>query len=94
MSHHTRLTTALVLFVTALLSWSLPTAEPDAVGLSPGKLDRLKPALQTLVDDGKIPGGIAMVARRARLRMLPRSAAGTWKARSRSPWTRSSRSPR
>ena len=42
-------------------------AEPDAVGLSPGKLDRLKPALQKLVNDGKIPGGVAVVAPRGKV---------------------------
>ena len=68
MSHHTRLTTSLVLFVTAFAqAGELPTAEPDAVGLSPGKLDRLKPALQKLVDDGKIPGGVAVVAHRGKV---------------------------
>ena len=64
MCHRTRLITSLVLFVTAFAqAGELPTAQPDAVGLSPGKLDRLKPALQKLVDDGKIPGGVAVVAR-------------------------------
>ncbi|MGZ3489338.1 MAG: serine hydrolase, partial [Isosphaeraceae bacterium] len=68
MSHHTRLTTSLVLFVTAFAqAGELPTAEPDAIGLSPGKLDRLKPALRKLVDDGKIPGGVAVVARRGKV---------------------------
>jgi Protein of unknown function (DUF4038) len=66
--HRTRLITSLVLFVTAFAqAGELPTAQPDAVGLSPGKLDRLKPALQKLVDDGKIPGGVAVVARRGKV---------------------------
>src|SRR5271157_5916591 len=68
MSHRTRLITSLVLFVTAFAqAGELPTAEPEAVGLSPGKLDRLKPALQKLVDDGKIAGGVAVVARRGKV---------------------------
>ena len=41
MSHRTRLITSLVLFVTAFAqAGELPTAEPEEVGLSPGKLDR------------------------------------------------------
>ncbi len=68
MSHRTRLITSLVLFVTAFAqAGELPRAQPDAVGLSPGKLDRLQPALQKLVDDGKIPGGVDVVARRGKV---------------------------
>ncbi len=68
MSHRTRSITSLVLFVTAFAqAGELPRAEPDAVGLSPAKLDRLKPALQKLVDDGKIAGGVAVVARQGKV---------------------------
>ena len=45
----------------------LPKAEPDAVGLSAGKLAELKPALQKLVDEGKIPGGVVVVARHGKV---------------------------
>src|SRR5262249_8210050 len=41
----------------------LPRAEPGAVGLSAGKVAGLKPSLQRLVDEGKIPGGVALVVR-------------------------------
>src|SRR5689334_23241041 len=45
----------------------LPRVEPEAVGLSTGKLAELKPALQKLVDEGKIPGGVVMVARHGKV---------------------------
>src|SRR4051812_37935657 len=45
----------------------LPRSEPEAVGLSAGKLAELKPALQKLVDDGKIAGGVALVARHGKV---------------------------
>jgi CubicO group peptidase (beta-lactamase class C family) len=41
----------------------LPRAVPEAVGLSADKLANLKPSLQSLVDEGKIAGGVALVAR-------------------------------
>src|SRR5208283_5942365 len=53
MRHHTRLITSLVLFITAFAqAGELQTAGPEAVGLSPSKLDRLTPALQNPVDEG------------------------------------------
>jgi CubicO group peptidase (beta-lactamase class C family) len=45
----------------------LPKSEPAGVGLSAEKLRDLKPALQKLVDDGKIPGGVAVVARHGKV---------------------------
>jgi CubicO group peptidase (beta-lactamase class C family) len=45
----------------------LPKAEPDAVGLSAGKLAELTPALRKLVDDGKNPGGVVVVARHGKV---------------------------
>jgi CubicO group peptidase (beta-lactamase class C family) len=61
------LLTTLVLVLLArpgsLSAGELPTAQPEAVGLSPAKLAELTPALQKLVDDGKIPGAVALVAR-------------------------------
>src|SRR5690348_13933014 len=41
----------------------LPRAEPEAVGLSAGKMAELEPSLQRLVDEGKVPGGVALVVR-------------------------------
>lgn len=48
----------------------LPRAEPDAVGLSADRLARLTDALQDYVDDGKLAGGVALVARRGRVAYL------------------------
>ena len=45
----------------------LPVAKPEAVGLSAAKLAGLTPALQKLVDDGKIAGGVAQIARRGKV---------------------------
>jgi CubicO group peptidase (beta-lactamase class C family) len=45
----------------------LPTCKPESVGLSFPKLDELKLGLQKLVDDGKIPGALALVARHGKI---------------------------
>jgi CubicO group peptidase (beta-lactamase class C family) len=45
----------------------LPRAEPGEVGLAAGRLADLKPSLQRLVDEGKIPGGVALVARHGKV---------------------------
>ena len=42
-------------------------AAPEAVGLSAEKLAGVKPGLQKLVDDGKIPGGVALIARHGKV---------------------------
>ncbi len=48
----------------------LPRAQPDAVGLSAERLARLTDAMQGYVDDGKIAGGVVLVARRGRVAYL------------------------
>src|SRR5262249_43941323 len=45
----------------------LPTAKPESVGLPPPKLAELTTGLQKLVDDGKIAGGVASVARHGKI---------------------------
>jgi CubicO group peptidase (beta-lactamase class C family) len=45
----------------------LPNADPSDVGLSAQRLAKIQPALQKLVSDGKIPGGVAVVARRGKV---------------------------
>jgi CubicO group peptidase (beta-lactamase class C family) len=45
----------------------LPKAEPEEVGLSAAKLAELRPSLQRLVDGGKVPGGVAVVARHGKV---------------------------
>jgi hypothetical protein len=45
----------------------LPRAEPEAVGMSGPRLDRLTDALEQYVEDGRLAGGVARVARRGRV---------------------------
>ena len=80
-SHLAPLLTLLLLSL-ASIAWGgeLPRAEPEAVGLSAGKLAELKPALQKLVDEGKIPGGLSWLRGMARWPTRPRSATATWPA--------------
>ena len=45
----------------------LPRVNPEEVGLSAATMAGLKPALQKLVDEGKIPGGVAMTVRHGKV---------------------------
>jgi len=45
----------------------LPTAKPEKVGLSSDRLDRIKPVMQSYVDNNKLPGLITMVARKGKI---------------------------
>ena len=45
----------------------LPTAKPEDVGLSSTRLDRIKPVIQSYVDQGKLAGLITMVARQGKV---------------------------
>ena len=60
---------ALLLFAiaTGAIAQGFPTARPEAVGMSSTKLQALKAALQTEVDQGKFPGAIVMIARDGKL---------------------------
>ena len=42
---------------------SLVTASPEAVGLSSERLERISDAIQKSVNDGRIAGGVSLVAR-------------------------------
>src|SRR5262245_7501253 len=59
------------LFCTAALQAAtpdpLPRARPEAVGLSSSRLAQLTPVLQSYVDDKKLAGSVALVARRGKL---------------------------
>jgi CubicO group peptidase (beta-lactamase class C family) len=57
----------LVLLPGAAGAGELPSAPPGEVGLSAEKLAKLTPALERLVEDGKIPGGVVLVARRGKV---------------------------
>ncbi len=61
-------TLALILLaIPAHTAEDLPTAEPEAVGLSGTRLDRLTEAMEAYVDDGALAGAVVMVARRGRV---------------------------
>ena len=45
----------------------LPRAVPEDVGMSAARLERITPAMQRWVDEGKIPGALTMIAREGRL---------------------------
>ncbi|GGJ09157.1 serine hydrolase domain-containing protein [Neoroseomonas lacus] len=46
---------------------ALPTARPEAVGMSSARLARIRPALEREVAEGRFPGGVVAVARDGRL---------------------------
>ncbi len=56
-----------LVFVCGLHAGELPRCQPEVVGLRSPALDELAPALQKLVDDGKIPGAVALVARHGKI---------------------------
>jgi CubicO group peptidase (beta-lactamase class C family) len=61
----------LTLFCTAALQAAtpdpLPRARPEDVGLSSSRLAQLTPVLQSYVDENKVAGSVALVARRGKL---------------------------
>ena len=46
---------------------ALPMAEPESVGLSSERLKRIGVGMRRLIDDGKIPGTVSLVARRGKV---------------------------
>jgi CubicO group peptidase (beta-lactamase class C family) len=48
----------------------VPVADPEAVGLSAEVLGEVKPALEAMVEEGKVAGGVALVARRGAIAMI------------------------
>jgi CubicO group peptidase (beta-lactamase class C family) len=57
----------LVAATAAALAQPLPTASPEAVGMSSARLARIGQVFGRYVDEGKLPGIVAMVARNGRL---------------------------
>ena len=57
---------ALVVCLTAAAQ-ELPTAQPESVGLSPERLERIAATVQRTVDDKRIAGAVTLVARRGRV---------------------------
>jgi CubicO group peptidase (beta-lactamase class C family) len=45
----------------------LPTAAPEEIGLSPGRLDRLSQVMRGEIERGRVPGAVALIARRGRV---------------------------
>lgn len=58
---------AIIVFVSVSRGGELPTSKPAAVDLSAERLETLKPELQKLVNEGKIPGAVALVARHGKV---------------------------
>lgn len=56
-----------LLFATSLTAQELPSATPEAVGMSSERLARLSTALEAYVDHGRIPGAVAMVLRHGKV---------------------------
>src|SRR5689334_17588954 len=46
---------------------SLPSAKPEAVGLSSARLDRLAKAIKQDVDHGRMPGAVVAITRKGKL---------------------------
>ena len=62
------LAAALLLLVPqALLAQGLTVAVPESVGMSSARLERLTAALEKYVDDGRLAGAVAIVARRGKI---------------------------
>ena len=62
--------TVVVLVPQLLLAQGLTRATPEDVGLSSERLERLTAALQGYVDEGRLPGAVALVARRGKIAYL------------------------
>lgn len=60
----------LALVTTPVWAQTLPTAEPEAVGMSSERLDRLTTTLKEYVEADRVAGGVAIVARRGKIAYL------------------------
>jgi CubicO group peptidase (beta-lactamase class C family) len=56
-----------VLFTVTVWAQGLPTAKPEQVGLSSERLERVSRALRGEIEAGKIPGAVALVARKGKI---------------------------
>jgi len=61
---------ALLLVAQTLFAQGLTAAKPETVGMSSERLGRLTDALQHYVDDGRLAGAVAIVARRGKIAYL------------------------
>ena len=55
---------SLVILAPVVWAQGLPTAKPEAVGLSSERLERVSRALRSEIEAGKFPGAVALVARK------------------------------
>ena len=55
------------LFSAVALAQDLPTAKPEAVGLSPERLDRISSVVKQAIDDKRIAGAVTLVVRRGKV---------------------------
>lgn len=69
MSKLIRLLMSVTLVLTSSVAWaqSLPSATPEQVGLSSERLGRVGQALKAEIAKGKLPGAVALVARKGRV---------------------------
>lgn len=69
MSKLISLAMSMMLMLTGTLAWaeSLPSATPEQVGLSAERLSRVGDALKAEIAKGKLPGAVALVARKGRV---------------------------
>jgi CubicO group peptidase (beta-lactamase class C family) len=56
--------------VAAKVSWPVKRIKPEAVGLCPKRLERVKATIGGFVDEGRVSGAITVVARRGRIAHL------------------------
>ena len=61
---------ALLLVAPTLVAQELTTARPEAIGMSSERLSRLTNALQSYVDNDRLAGAVAIVARRGKIAYL------------------------
>jgi len=75
-----------LLTVSLAFAQSLPTAKPEAVGLSSKGLDRALAAVKADVDKGALPGAVLLVSRHGKVVMF--EAVGTLDPTTRAPMTK------
>src|SRR5437764_12226752 len=56
-----------LLFAKVLFAAALPTGNPEKLGFSPARLERLHAMIRNQIDQGKYAGAIAMIARNGKL---------------------------
>jgi CubicO group peptidase (beta-lactamase class C family) len=91
LSRSLRLSLFIALVLTALplfASGPLPSTEPESVGLSKERLDRIQTLVKRHIDAGEIPGAVMLVARKGQIAYV--NVQGTMDVETRKPMTRDS----